>query len=85
MADTIGPDTIRELAESREAAWLEKHGQHDYVNRDLQVETLEELADAYNYLKALGESFWANQVRKLGDDLAHYWAHAPDLGAERGE
>jgi len=73
MANTIAPGMIRVLAESREAAWLEKHGQHDYVNRDLRAETLEELADAYNYLKALDESFWSNQIRKLGDDLAHYW------------
>lgn len=71
------PDTIRRLAFHREEAWLKEHGEHAYESRNLRTEALEELADAYNYLRHANQPLWANQVRKLGDAMAAFW--------ERGE
>jgi hypothetical protein len=61
LGAVVGGDgvTLRELAKAREDAWLAEHGQHEYDAHDLVTDTVEELADAYNYLSAL--------IRRHGD------------------
>ena len=44
--------SIQEQAWARERAWIEAHGQQEYEQRTLLAEAAEELADAWNYLKA---------------------------------
>ena len=60
----------RRLAFARELAWLQKHGRHDYIGRDLRREAWEELADAYNYLRESGDEDLADKALLLGDELA---------------
>lgn len=67
----------QKLARRREQEWIEKHGRHDYAGRNLRREALEELADAYNYLRArrcgcsvCEDIDLAEKALELGDELA---------------
>ena len=57
----------RDLAERRQQQWLDKHGKHIWEERDLWQEAQEELADAYNYLKELGQKDLAEECLTVGD------------------
>jgi hypothetical protein len=70
-------DTLIALAREREEAWLAKHGKNVYADRDLDMEALEELADAYNYLRERGRILLAIDVACAGEKLMAC------MGAER--